>query len=125
MARRDAVRFVSLFAPPDVAAESTDWRPSADVYRTRDGWLLKFDLAGVRPEDVRLTVQGSTITVGGSRRDCCLEEGCSQYRMEISYSHFERRIDLPADLSRSRLTTEFRDGMLIVRARAADEGAGR
>jgi HSP20 family protein len=117
---RDSIRFVSLFAPADSLHE-TNWRPSADVYRTRDGWLLKFDLAGVRPEDVRLTVAGSSITVAGTRRDSCLEEGCCQYRMEIAYSHFERRIDLPAPLGRARLTYEFRDGMLVVRV--TGEGA--
>ena len=28
---------------------------SADVYRTRDGWLVKFDLAGVADQDVTVT----------------------------------------------------------------------
>ena len=40
----------------------------------------------------------------GSRRDWCLEEGCHQYQMEISYSRFERCLTLPTDLERARVS---------------------
>jgi HSP20 family protein len=91
------------------------WQPPTDVYRTRDGWLVKFDLAGVRPEDIHLSVRGSQLTVSGTRRDWCREEGCSYQLMEISYSHFERGITLPDNLERARVTTDYRYGMLLVR----------
>ena len=35
--------------------------------------------------------------------------------MEIAYSHFERALELPDDLERVRVVTEFRNGMLLVR----------
>jgi HSP20 family molecular chaperone IbpA len=35
--------------------------------------------------------------------------------MEIAYSHFERSLELPCDLERADITTEFHDGMLLVR----------
>jgi HSP20 family protein len=91
------------------------WQPLADVYRTRDGWLLKFDLAGVRPEDVRVIVHGRRVSVSGVRRDLMLEEGCSYYSMEISYNRFERSLDMPADLEHARITLEARNGLLLVR----------
>lgn len=93
----------------------TPWQPSADVYRTRDGWLLKFDLAGVRPEDVQVTVCGRRVSVSGVRRDLMVEEGCSYYSMEISYNRFQRSLEIPADLERARITLEARDGLLLVR----------
>jgi HSP20 family protein len=91
------------------------WQPSADVYRTRDGWLLKFDLAGVRPEDVMVTVRGRRVSVSGVRRDLAVEEGCSYYSMEISYDRFERSLDMPVDLENARITLEARNGLLLVR----------
>lgn len=105
----------ALFYPAAEVVRETCWKPAVDVYRTRDGWLLKFDLAGVRPEDIQLTIRGSRLTVRGVRRDWNLEEGCSCYQMEIAYSHFERSIELPAALDRARLSTELREGMLLVR----------
>jgi HSP20 family protein len=85
------------------------------VYCTRTGWLVKFDLAGVRPEDVRLAVSGGRLLLSGIRRDWCIEDGCNYYRMEIAYSNFARGIELPVNLEAAELTTEFQEGMLLVR----------
>jgi HSP20 family protein len=114
---RDAFRFLPLFLPAAQTARQHAWQPPVDVYRARGGWLVKFDLAGVRPQDVEWSVSQNQLTVRGSRRDCLLEEGCSHYRMEIAYSRFERSVEIPGDLSAARITTEHRDGMFIVRIR--------
>jgi HSP20 family protein len=112
---RDLVRIMhSLFLPVAQAFHATAWRPPADVYRTRKGWLVKFDLAGVRAEDITLTADGSRVTVRGTRRDCAVEEGCSYYRMEIAYSHFERSVELPVLVDPTNVSTEYDNGMLSV-----------
>lgn len=111
---QDVVRFVSFFLSSEVEREP-EWRPATDVYRTPDGWLVKFELAGVFPEDVELSVRGRALRVRGRRRDCCLEPGCRQVHMEIAYSRFERQVELPGDFQAARIETEFRHGMLLVR----------
>ncbi|HEX4590918.1 MAG TPA: Hsp20/alpha crystallin family protein, partial [Gemmataceae bacterium] len=111
---RDVVRLVSLFYTAG-AEQAVDWRPATDVYRVPEGWLVKFELAGVRPEDVELTARGAALRVRGRRRDLCLEPGCRQLHMEIAYSRFERQVELPGDLQKAKIDTEFRDGMLLVR----------
>ena len=92
----------------------TSWRPAADVYRTAKGWLVKFDLAGVREQDLSLAVSGRTLSVSGTRRDHTTEEGCRHYRLEIMYSHFQRTIELPIDLESARINSQLSDGMLCV-----------
>jgi HSP20 family protein len=110
----DSFRFVSFFLQ-NQAEREPDWRPATDVYRTRDGWLVKFELAGVEPDDIELTVHGRFVRVRGRRRDCCLEPGCRLLHMEIAYSRFERQVELPADVESLAICTEFRHGMLLVR----------
>ena len=105
----------SRFWPLFLAEVPAPWEPSADVYRTRDGWLLKFDLAGVRPDDVAVSVSGRRVTVSGVRRDTVVEDGCSYYAMEISYNRFERSLEMPVNLASARVTIEARDGLLLVR----------
>lgn len=90
------------------------WKPAVDVYRTPHGWVAKFDLAGVPQEDLSVRVAGSQLTVSGSRRDRLIDRGASQYRMEISYSRFERTIDLPCDIESAKIDTEMTNGMLLV-----------
>jgi HSP20 family protein len=119
---RDAFTFLPLFLPLAETARQPDWQPALDVYRSPSGWLLKFDLAGVRPQDIELSLTGNLLIVRGVRRDCVHEHGFSHYRMEIAYSRFERRIELPDPLTNVTLATEYRDGMLIVRI-ATEGGA--
>ena len=75
-----------LLLPADNAFWEAHWRPSTDLYRTPEGYLVKLDIAGVRPEDVRISVSGRKLKVKGSRRDRAMHEGCRCYRLEIAYS---------------------------------------
>jgi HSP20 family protein len=111
---RDLIRLMQSLFPSGETLHETAWRPAVDVYRTSKGWLLKFDLAGVRPEDVTLKVQGCRVTIQGVRRDWLTEEGCSYYRMEITYNHFERTVDLPCTVEPASIATDYRHGMLLV-----------
>ncbi len=119
---RDLIRLMQcLFMPAAHGCQDVLWRPNVDVYGTPDGWLVKFDLAGVRPEDLSVSVAGQRLTVRGRRRDCTLEQGHRYYRMEIAYSHFERSVELPTNLDPTRFSTEFDNGMLLVRLRTEGE----
>jgi HSP20 family protein len=91
------------------------WEPPADVYRTQRGWVAKFDLAGVRPEDVTVRLHDCELTVSGIRRDWTLEDTAGYYLMEIAYNRFQRTIEMPCDLKDTRWDTEFRDGILLVK----------
>jgi HSP20 family protein len=112
-------RVAAFFLPAEDAGREVVWQPRADIYHTRDGWLVKLELAGVRPdEDVTIWARGSRLTVSGIRRDRLIEKGWSCYAMEIAYSRFERSIELPFDVEKARLAVECRDGMLLVRIAA-------
>jgi HSP20 family protein len=91
------------------------WTPAADVHRDRQGWVVKLDLAGVRTEDIELSVAGRRLMIWGVRRDWPVGEGQQTYLMEIPYHRFERSIELPCDVATARIATEYRDGMLLVR----------
>jgi HSP20 family protein len=95
------------------------WQPSADVYRVKEGWLVKFDLAGVKPSDVTVAIQGRRLTISGIRRDSFFEEGWEEesrhYSMEISYNRFERCLLMPANLEKALVTVGTREGLLWVR----------
>jgi HSP20 family protein len=112
----DLIRLMhAMFLPAAEGCRSALWQPAVDVYRTRHGWLIKAELAGVRPKDIHLSVAGNRIRLEGSRRDWFLEEGSTHYRMEISYSQFERTLELPCCLDAAKITTEFQYGLLLVR----------
>jgi HSP20 family protein len=118
----DLIRLMhALFLPAAERCRDTLWQPAVDVYRTHTGWLVKFELAGVRPEDIHLTVAGNRLHIQGSRRDWFVDEGCSHYRLEITYCNFERTLELPCNLEGANITTESQYGLLLVRVETEAE----
>jgi HSP20 family molecular chaperone IbpA len=99
------------------------WRPAVDVYRIPGGWIAKFDLAGVRLEDIELEVGDRSLFLRGLRRDWLIQEGCAYHSLEIAYSRFERHIEFPADLTHATISTDYQAGMLMVRINS--EGTNR
>jgi HSP20 family protein len=108
--QRHAVFTPGLGPPP-----ARPWDPAVDVYRVADGWLLKFELAGVGPDDISVAVDGRRVVVRGARVDRCLEPGCAVHRLEITYTRFERAVELPESLDRAAVRCEFHHGMVLVR----------
>lgn len=106
------------FAPP---GQDLVWQPPVDIYQTNWGWILKFELAGVRLEDVGVHVSRRAVIISGMRRDYMVERGCNHYAMEITYSQFRRTVELPDDLSGATMRLDYRDGILFVRIRTRGE----
>src|SRR5216683_1701662 len=101
------------------------WNPAADVYRTGDGWLVKLDLAGVRSDDIQITLDGDLLRVSGLRRDSFCGEGISHYQLEITYSRFEKVIQFPCSIEHAAVTRDYHDGLLILQLREEEERAER
>src|SRR5262245_47276897 len=86
------------------ASSGAYWVPNTDVYVTADGLVIKVELAGMRKEDLELTVEGSRLKITGQRPDGCRAQKCTFLVMEIDYGPFESVIELPPgyDLSQAR-----------------------
>jgi HSP20 family protein len=97
------------------------WCPAADVYRTVDGWIVKVDLAGIRPADVEVRLDDRVLRISGSRRDGTCGEGISHYQLEITYSRFEKMIQFPRPIDHATVERDYHDGLLILRLREEDE----
>jgi HSP20 family molecular chaperone IbpA len=105
----------AFFTPALGPAAGRPWSPPVDIYRLADGWLLKFELAGVGPDDVSVSTDGRRIIVRGVRLDRCVGSGCSVHQMEITYTRFERAVELPESPDPTSVRCEFNHGMVLVR----------
>jgi HSP20 family protein len=112
---------VTFLASQVSKAYEAGWIPRVDIYSGSDGWLVKCELAGIRTEDVTVTLEGEGITIRGVRRDPISAEGWNQYSMEIPYSRFERAVALPGIGKRSAIAFDYREGMLLIRVRNGED----
>src|SRR5579862_44809 len=90
------------------------WQPAADIYRSPEGWKIKFDLAGVKPEDIEVLITDGKLIVRGVRRDSFIAKDWSYYQLEITYSRFERILNLPCELAEAQMRIEGGDGWLVI-----------
>jgi HSP20 family protein len=97
------------------------WCPAADVYRSKEGWIVKVDLAGVQPHDVEVIIDGDLLRISGSRRDGICGEGVSHYQLEITYSRFEKMIRFPRSIEHASIERDYHDGLLILHLREERE----
>ena len=112
MKHYNALQLLRMLGPGEFHPPA--WKPAMDVYRTETGWLLKFELAGVRLDDVRLEVSDRTVRLTGTRRDLICGKCREHLAMEIAYSDFERIVELPCNLTHARIGTQISEGMLLV-----------
>ena len=74
------------------------WVPNTDVYATDNGLVVKVELAGMRSENLEITVEGNRLRISGNRPDGCRAAKCSFLVMEINYGPFESVLEAAARL---------------------------
>lgn len=113
-------RLFSRAGGGDVAERQT-WMPSVDVVETQDAIKLKAELAGMKPEDIKLEVDDNVLTVSGERR---FEEEVHEdkyYRIERRYGSFSRSIALPQNVMTDHIDATYENGVLEVNLPKVEE----
>jgi HSP20 family protein len=91
-----------------------DWSPEVDISEDDQGYLLKADLPEMKKDDVRVTLEDGILSVSGERK-CQKEDQKKKFhRIERSFGTFRRSFTLPEDADSTKVTAEFRDGVLKV-----------
>ena len=90
------------------------WAPNTDVYATDDGLVIKVELAGMRREDLELTIEGNRLRISGQRPDGCRAPKCKFLVMEINYGFFESVIELPPGYDLSQAKAAYQNGFLRI-----------
>jgi len=106
--------FHFLASSKDTKPSGRLWYPSADIYQTPDGWLVKVELAGVSAEEIEIDVQGNQLYIAGCRRDKSCAVGMTFQQMEITYSRFEKTLEFPASIDGASIEHNFDNGLLII-----------
>jgi HSP20 family protein len=111
-----SVHFVSkasMVASHDVSGKA-HWEPNTDLYTTDDGLVIKVELAGMRSDNLEITVEGTRLRISGHRPDSCRAANCNFLVMEITYGPFEKVLELPPCYDLSRAKAAYLNGFLRI-----------
>jgi len=85
-----------------------------DMYQTKDNVIIKSTIAGVRPEDIDITVANDMVSIKGSRQK---EENVAQedyFYQECYWGNFSRSVIVPVDIDSESIEADLKDGILTV-----------
>jgi HSP20 family protein len=91
------------------------WTPSVDLVRKGDALLLRADVPGIKPEEVKVEVEDDVLTISGEHREESEEKKESYVRRERRFGSFSRSMVLPRGVEPDKIEATVDDGVLEVR----------
>jgi HSP20 family protein len=106
---------VSDSAPEEWSMPAGEGQLAVDVFR-RDGQLvIRSTMAGVKPEDVDVAVNGDLLTIRGTRQHTEEVTEDDWFHRECYWGSFSRSVVLPVDVYAEQADASLRDGILEIR----------
>lgn len=96
------------------SAANGHWVPNTDVYASDSGLVIKVELAGMRSENLEITVEGNRLRISGDRPDTCRAHKASFLVMEINYGPFESIMELPNGYDLGQARASYLNGFLRI-----------
>ena len=99
---------------PFAADERAGFMPAFEIKETKDGYLFRADVPGIKQEDLEINMTGNRLTVSGKRDAEKQEKTEKYYTYECSYGSFTRAFTLPDGIDANGIYADLRDGVLTV-----------
>lgn len=94
----------------------------ADIWEKDNNIFVKMAMPGIKKEDIKITVNGDTLSIEGSTKEKTEEKEDKKYflRSFQNYS-YSQRFNLPATIDTENVDAKFEDGVLTVTLPKAKE----
>ncbi|MFA6272268.1 MAG: Hsp20/alpha crystallin family protein [Patescibacteria group bacterium] len=94
--------------------ENYDGQLSVDVYQTEDSIVIKSTIAGVKSEDIDISINNDMVTIRGLRQK--QEEVAKEdyFYQECYWGGFSRSIILPVEVKEDKVDAVLENGILTV-----------
>jgi len=105
--------------PKDKEEEKEEWfepegQLAIDVYQTENELIIQSAIAGVKSENLDVSLEKDIIAIKGSREKPFEKEG-DYFTQECYWGSFSREIIMPVEVDPSRALAELKEGILTIR----------
>lgn len=105
----------SAYAGSEWLEEAFEGQLSVDVYQTEKEVVIVSAIAGVKPEDVDVSINNDMVTIKGKRRLREKIVADDYFLQECHWGGFSRTIILPVDVREDKVKATMSNGILEVR----------
>ena len=90
------------------------WTPAIDVVHDNDKLVLRADVPGIKPEEVKIEVEDDILTVSGEHQETKEEKEKDYLRRERRTGSFVRSVALPPGVDAKKIKAKTHDGVVEV-----------
>jgi HSP20 family protein len=90
------------------------WTPAIDVERDNGNLVLRADVPGITPDEVKIEVENDILTVSGGHEEAHEQTDEHYVRRERRYGSFMRSMALPAGVDPKHIKARTKDGVVEV-----------
>lgn len=101
--------------------ESGDGQLTVDVFQTPDDIIIKTITAGVRPEDLDISITRDMVTIRGSREEATTVTEEDYFSKELYWGSFSRSILLPQEIDVESAEASEKQGLLTIKLPKIDK----
>jgi HSP20 family protein len=96
------------------SGEEEEGQLALDVYQDKDNVIVKSTIAGVRPEDLDITLSNEMVTIRGARKREEEVQDQDYFYQECYWGSFSRSLALPVEVDADKAEAEMKDGILTI-----------
>jgi HSP20 family protein len=94
---------------------------TVDVYQTPTEIVVQTMVAGVRPDDLSISITRDMITIKGKREDSRVIQEDNYFARELYWGSFSRTISLPAEVEPEEAEAIEKHGLLTIKLPKIDK----
>ena len=95
--------------------EEYEGQLSVDVFQTKDEIVIKSTIAGVKSEDLDVTINNDMVTIKGKREEEKEVKENDYFYQECYWGGFSRSIILPIEVKAEQAKAQLKNGVLLIR----------
>ena len=108
--------FGDVYLRDEDVSQRGSWVPPVDIFETEGhDVVLKAELPDMKREDIEVTVENNTLTLRGTKKPPVDVKDDQYRRIERHYGAFSRSFTLPNSVDSSKVSAEYKNGVLTVK----------
>ena len=107
--------FGNVYLRDEDTALRGNWVPAVDIFETdAHDLVVRAELPGINREDIEVSVENSTLVLKGEKKFDAQVKEENYRRIERTYGTFQRSFTLPTTVDTSKVSADFKHGVLTV-----------
>ena len=101
------------------------WYPAVDVLESKDSYVIRAEVPGMKKEDIHVEVKDGTLVLSGESKSEKPAEGVEYRHVERISAKFYRSFALPETVKQDGIDAKYKDGILEIRVPKAEQAKPR